>query len=233
MVNKSEENQEKTNYRHSGLKSLVDYKYISRSEISDYSRFLLDLRWQENRGKDTFTFQEFPIDLKTSNNSLKKRNSFMLEPYNRKKVDSYLIKAYTIGLLEINDKPFETRKKIVAKISTTREGYGVSKKQNYLKVIDTTYIKSKVLMAYPFMDIYRIRVINYLKRLLINNFDLKNEKDMIFALENNDFRETLIEKIFNSIPTEYLNTDIKVLELFIDLIKYFYNFILFFNIKNI
>ena len=94
-------------------KAFVDYKYIINSEISDYSRFLLDLKWQRVKGKDYFTYQEFPVDLKTNNLSLKKRNYFILEPYDKKIIENYLIRAYSLGLLEINEKPLEIRKKLV------------------------------------------------------------------------------------------------------------------------
>ena len=202
-------------------KAFVDYKYIINSEISDYSRFLLDLKWQRVKGKDYFTYQEFPVDLKTNNLSLKKRNYFILEPYDKKIIENYLIRAYSLGLLEINEKPLEVRKKLVATIPITNKTSLNSKSSTFNKAVDTTYIKSRALKAFPYMDLYRIKVINYLKKTLKNKFSLKNDTEMAFSLENIEFREKVIEYIFESIPTEYLDTEVKVLDLFVIFLNYF------------
>jgi len=207
----------------SGFKELVNYKRFKHGEFTDFSRFLLDLKYQKIRGKETFTFQEFKPYVKTDNLARSKRDAFLSQPYNRKMIDDYLIKSYAIALLEYNENPVDVRTKEVAKVAIEYEDPVYNKKRTYDKVVGTTYINSLALKMYPYMELYRVRVLNYLKIVLNRDFGLKSDSEIRFGIDINDTRYEVIEYIFNSIPTYYTKEKIKILDLFVNFIKYFYS----------
>jgi hypothetical protein len=207
----------------SGFKELVNYKRFKHGEFTDYSRFLLDLKYQKIRGKETFTFQEFKPYVKTDNLARSKRDAFLSQPYNRKMIDDYLIKSYAIALLEYNENPVDVRTKEVAKVAIEYEDPVYNKKRTYDKVVGTTYINSLALKMYPYMELCRVRVLNYLKIVLNRDFGLKSDSEIRFGIDINDTRYEVIEYIFNSIPTYYTKEKNQILDLIANFITYFYS----------
>jgi len=207
----------------SGFKELVNYKRFKHGEFTDYSRFLLDLKFQRIRGKETFTFQEFKPYVKTDNLARSKRDAFLSQPYNRKIIDDYLIKSYAIALLEYNENTVDVRIKEVAKVAIEYEDPVYNKKRTFDKVVGTTYINSPVLKMYPYMELYRVRVLKYLKILLNRDFGLKSDNEIRFGIDIKDNRYEVIEYIFDSIPTYYTKEKIQILNLIANFITYFYS----------
>jgi hypothetical protein len=205
----------------SDFKGLVNYKHIQVNEFTDYSRFLLDLTFLKVKGKETFSHQEFKSFAKSKNLALKKRDAFLAQKYDRKVIDDYLIKSYAIGLLEYNHMPLEVRVKQIAKVGVEYKDSVYYKKRTYDKVVGTYYINSKALNIFPHMDLYRVRVINYLRKILKESFALKTDSDINYGLDVNETRYKVIELIFSSIPNYYTDEKPEIIFLYAQLLNYF------------
>lgn len=202
---------------------LVNYIYFKQSEFTDYSRFLLDLRFKKIRGKELFLPLEFKQYNKTDNIALIKRDTFLELPYNRKLIDNYLIRSYAIALLEFNINPIDVRKKEVALASEEYKESVYRKKITRNIVIDTTYLPSTALKIFPYMELYRVKVIHFLKKYVKESHGLLNDSDIKNSIDFNDARYDIIEALFQSIPL--YNTDEKpqLLDLVAKFAKFFYS----------